>query len=313
MSIARTELPTTERVRTPPSLLLGLAVASLVAQVLIVVTGGLVRLTGSGLGCPTWPQCVDASYVPTAAYGIHGIIEFGNRMLTFVLALVVLATMLAALLGGPLRRGIKPLAVALLLGIPAQAVLGGITVLTDLNPWVVMGHFMLSVLLIGCSTVLVARVRPPRMTAAGGPALRAYALVLLGLSVAVLYLGTVVTGSGPHAGDAGAHRTGLSPDRVSQLHADAVLLLFGLSIGLLVATRLLGAAPVVRTAALRVVVVELANGVIGFVQYFTGLPVVLVAAHMLGACLLVLSVVGLVLSCGTAVDSTSEREALRAG
>src|SRR3954447_20178643 len=120
-----------------------LALASLIANVALVVTGAAVRLTGSGLGCPTWPKCTDASYTTTSAMGVHGVIEFGNRLLGIALGLIVLACFVAALLAPrPRRRPVIWLAVAVLFGIPAQAVLGGITVLTDLNPWVVGLHFL---------------------------------------------------------------------------------------------------------------------------------------------------------------------------
>jgi cytochrome c oxidase assembly protein subunit 15 len=274
-----------------------LAWASLATNVLLVVTGGAVRLTGSGLGCPTWPECGDGSYVTHGALGIHGAIEFGNRMLTFVLAAVAVATLAAAYLARPRRRGPRLLALALFLGIPAQAVLGGITVLTKLNPWVVMLHLMCSLALVAGATLLVARTGegdgPARLLVP--PALRGLAGGTLALAVAVCYLGSVVTGSGPHAGDAEARRTGLDPDRMSQLHADAVVLLVGVTVALVAALYAVPAHRSLRRAAAAVLCVELAQGAIGFVQYFTGLPPALVAAHMLGAAVLVAAAVNLVL------------------
>ena len=136
-----------------------LAVANLVANIAIVVTGGAVRLTGSGLGCPTWPQCTDESYVPHGSLGLHGAIEFGNRTLTFVLAMIAIACFLAALRSGD-RRAIR-LSAIIGLGIPAQAVIGGITVLTDLNPWIVAFHFLVSMAMIGICVVLVQAVLRP--------------------------------------------------------------------------------------------------------------------------------------------------------
>ena len=145
----------------PPTLLVRrLAVASVVANAGIVVTGGVVRLTGSGLGCPTWPSCTDGSLLPTAEYAQHGVIEFSNRMLTFVLTAVVLATLLAVLRSA--RRRPHPLALAAFLGIPAQAVLGGITVLTGLNPWTVAAHFLLSMGILAVTTTLAWRAYQPR-------------------------------------------------------------------------------------------------------------------------------------------------------
>src|SRR6476469_2047786 len=131
-----------------------LAVAAVVANAVIVVTGGAVRLTASGLGCPTWPRCTDSTLTPTAESAAHGVIEFSNRLLTFVLTAVVLATLVAVVRARPRRRSLVRLATVVLLGIPAQAVLGGITVLTGLNPWTVMAHFLLSMAIIGAAVVL---------------------------------------------------------------------------------------------------------------------------------------------------------------
>jgi len=274
-----------------------LALASIVANVAIVVTGGTVRLTTSGLGCPTWPKCSEGSFVTTPENGLHGYIEFGNRLLTFALAAVAVATLVAALRLRPRRRDLALLALALFLGIPLQAVIGGLTVLTELNPWAVMLHLLCSMALIAVATLLHHRAG-----AGAQPAglrvhilLRRLALAVLGALAAVLYLGTVVTGSGPHAGDADARRTGLDPALVSQLHADAALLLIGLSVALLVALHATGAPEDVRRAAAVLVGVELAQGTIGYTQYFTGLPVALVNLHMLGAGLLVVAAARLVL------------------
>jgi cytochrome c oxidase assembly protein subunit 15 len=276
-----------------------LAIASVLANILIVVTGGAVRLTGSGLGCPTWPTCTDASWTPTSEYGIHGAVEFGNRLLTYVLGAVALATLVAAYRMRPARRDVRRLALGLFVGIPAQAVLGGITVLTDLNPWTVMLHFSVSMVLIGLATVLFHRLGegddPARAVVL--PLLRRLAIAQLGVLAVVVYLGTVVTGSGPHAGDVDARRTGLDPETVSQVHADAVFVLLGLTVALLVALRATSA-PVAATRAVAILLtLEISQGLIGYVQYATGLPEVLVALHMLGASLLVIAAVHVVLAC----------------
>jgi len=269
-----------------PAVLRRLALATLVANVGIVVTGGAVRLTGSGLGCPTWPSCTDASLTPTREYAAHGVIEFANRQLTFVLGLLVLATLVAAVLA---RRQVR-LAVLVAASIPAQAVLGGITVLTHLNPWTVAAHFLLSMLIIAAAFALWWRLRADvaePVAPAGVPVtLRTAAWLITGLTAAVLAVGTVVTGSGPHAGDKGAtHRIGFDPAAVSQLHADLVMLLIGISLGFAVLARAAGASARLRRAGWLLVGVELAQGLIGFVQYFTHVPAVLVGFHMLGACL----------------------------
>ena len=258
-----------------------LAWATLVANSVLVVTGGAVRLTGSGLGCPTWPRCTDSSYTPHGELTAHAAIEFGNRMLTFVLVAVALLTFLAAWQTG--RRELRRLALGLGLGIPAQAVIGGITVLTDLNPWIVSFHLLCSLAIIGLSVVFIRRVDHPRPMLSSGP-LVTLAWLTFGAAWVVLYIGTIVTGSGPHAGDEDSPRNGLDPLQMSQLHADAVFLFVGLTVGLLLAAHALGV-PRARYAAGVLLVVELAQGTVGFVQYFTDLPVVLVGIHMLGAAL----------------------------
>ncbi|GAA3784727.1 COX15/CtaA family protein [Micromonospora maritima] len=276
-----------------PTLLRRLAFASIIANVAIVVTGGAVRLTASGLGCPTWPRCTDESYTTTSEMGVHGVIEFGNRLLTFAVGIIALAVVLAVLAQVPRRRGLLPLAVGVLFGIPAQAVVGGITVLTNLNPWVVGLHFLASMVVIAAAYALWRRTAEP-----DGPVvptvpapLRTLARITTLVSASVLVVGTWVTGSGPHAGDQGAARNGLDPESISQVHADGVFLLIGLSVALFFAFRAVGAARAARAAGV-LLAVELGQGVIGFVQYFTHLPAVLVAAHMLGSCLVLLATLG---------------------
>ena len=262
------------------------AVASLVANVLIVLTGGVVRLTGSGLGCPTWPRCTEQSFVPHRALGIHSAIEFGNRMVTFVVAAVAIATLVIAWRYG--RPAVRRLAVLLALGVPAQALIGGITVLTDLNPWIVSFHLLVSLSMVALSVVLIRRLGegdgPARLLVPAGTAWLARAVFVVGW--VVLYVGTVVTGSGPHAGDVKAPRNGLDPRALTQLHTDAVFLLLGLTVAAVLVLRTTAAPQGVRRAAVTLLAVELAQGVVGFVQYFTDLPVVLVAIHLLGASLL---------------------------
>ena len=243
-----------------------LAWATLVANIVLVVTGGAVRLTGSGLGCPTWPRCHGSSFTPHGEMNVHSAIEFGNRMLTFVLTAIAIATLVAAW-----KTRHRWLALGLALGIPAQAIIGGITVLTDLNPWVVSFHLLCSLAIVGLSVVLIWRLDRPLSR----PLPLAWAV--FAAAVAVLYVGTVVTGSGPHAGDAHSARNGLNPLQISQAHADLVFLFLGLTVGLLLAAR---TRPVVVLLG-----VSLAQALIGFVQYFSDLPVVLVGFHMLGAAL----------------------------
>ena len=270
----------------PPATVSRVALLNAVANGVIVVTGGLVRLTGSGLGCPTWPRCTDDSFVATPELAGHGAVEFGNRLLTFVLTAAAIATVVVVWRSA--RRDLRPLAVVSFLGIPAQALLGGITVLTGLNPWTVAAHFLVSMALVGVATTLWLRSREPGV---GQPLLRRpLELLVLGVAAVtavVLVLGTVVTGSGPHSGDENAaDRMDFDPETVSHLHADVVFLLVGLTVALLVALYAVDSPARLRHAARDLLIVQLAQGVVGFVQFFTDLPILLVLVHMLGAVLI---------------------------
>jgi cytochrome c oxidase assembly protein subunit 15 len=277
--------------RPAPSTVRRLALASVVANSAIVVTGGAVRLTASGLGCPTWPRCTSTTLTPTAESAAHGVIEFGNRLLTFVLTAVVVATLVAVVRQRPRRRSLVVLSTAVLLGIPAQAVLGGITVLTGLNPWTVMAHFLLSMVLIALAVVLHRRTTEGD----GAPVpvvrepLRRLAQLLVGVVAVTLAVGTVVTGSGPHSGDPKAGRTGLNPVSVSGVHADVVMLVIGLSVAVWFALRATEAPAAVGRAAAVLIAVEAGQAAIGWTQYFTDLPVVLVGMHLAGACLVLIA------------------------
>jgi cytochrome c oxidase assembly protein subunit 15 len=261
--------------------------ATLLANVGIVITGGAVRLTGSGLGCPTWPRCTDRSFTPHGALDLHSAIEFGNRTLTFVLTAIAVATFVSAL--NSRRDDLRRLALLLGLSVPAQALLGGVTVLTDLNPWVVAFHLLFSMAIISFAVLYVHRVDHPAERA-GGPTSRPHLVLAWSTWAAawvVLALGTVVTGSGPHAGDVNAPRNGLDPLQLSQLHADFVFLLVGLTVALVIVH------PSRTTWTL--LGVELAQGLIGFVQYFTDLPALLVGFHLLGAALVAAAVTWVVI------------------
>ena len=269
-----------------PATVSRVALANAIANGAIVVTGGLVRLTGSGLGCPTWPRCTDESFVATPELAAHGAIEFGNRLLTFVLTAIAIATVVVVWRSA--RRDLRPLAALSFLGIPAQALLGGVTVLTGLNPWTVAAHFLVSMVLVAVATTLWLRSREPGV---GQPLLRRplelLVLGIAGVTAAVLVLGTVVTGAGPHSGDKNAaDRMDFAPETVSQLHADLVFLLVGLTVALLLALHATDSAGRIRRAVRDLLVVQLAQGLIGFVQYFTDLPIALVLLHMLGAVLI---------------------------
>lgn len=266
---------------------------NLVAQVAIIVSGGLVRLTGSGLGCPTWPECVPGSYVPVQeqAEGFHKLIEFGNRTLTGVIGFIAILAVLAVWRWAPVRR-LKIAAVTVFAGVVVQAVLGGVTVLTELHPVTVAAHFLVSAGLVASAAYLWFARREPdgEPTTLVPDLVRRVAWLTCGVAAVVLVLGTVVTGSGPHSGDADAPaRFGFDPRTISWLHADAVMLFVGLVVAVWLATRLSPAPESVSLAWRAVLLVTLAQGLIGYVQYLTDLPEVLVLAHMFGAAALVIA------------------------
>lgn len=339
----------------------GWAIASLVANIAIVVTGGTVRLTGSGLGCPTWPQCTDASYLPHGELGIHGAIEFGNRLMTFVLSAVAILTAISAFslrdrlrprgdlgrllvllaigvpamaiglvtmvavdyhpvavfaialvflvlvvvsivitrtpaAGDPESRRheqIRRLALLLALGIPAQAVIGGFTVMSQLNPWVVSAHLLVTFVLIATAMWLVQTIPPtprPRTSQVGWLLGRVLAVV----TAISVWLGTVVTGSGPHSGDETARRTGLDPELMSHVHAWAVYVMIALTVITLVVNR--------RRAVALLLACQVAQGAIGLYQYWNGLPIVAVLLHMLGSAILVMATAHVVWHTGRPTD-----------
>ena len=294
------------------------AAASLVVHVLIVVTGGAVRLTGSGLGCPTWPPCTRGHFVTTREQGLHGLVENSNRALTGVLLVVAVLTVLVMWRLRPRRPALLWLALWLLVGIVVQAVLGGITVLTGLNPLMVMAHFLVSAALIAVATLLLERSRegdgPPRPVVARELLLVGRGLVVV--TAAVLAVGTVVTGSGPHSGDTNAtHRLPFELTTVAQLHADLVFLLLGLTVALAVALLAVGAPRRAQRRVLELLAVSLAQGLVGYVQYFTKLPAALVGVHVLGSCLVWVAAlrVPLGMRVRDRVTETGEPAAARAG
>ncbi|HET9647299.1 MAG TPA: COX15/CtaA family protein [Microlunatus sp.] len=263
------------------------AVAGLVANIVILVTGALVRLTASGLGCPTWPRCTEDSYVSHPALGIHGAIEFGNRLLTFALIVVAVLTFVSAMLHRPRDRRLRWLTAGLALGIPAQAVVGGITVLTKLNPFVVALHLLLSLVLIALSVWLIRLTRNLRAQPASAWGVRFARIAFVGMWVAV-WLGTVTTGSGPHAGDQYAVRTGFDPALVAHLHALAVYATIAATFGMVFVVR--------NTASLLLLAVEVVQAGIGLSQYHLGLPIGLVLLHLLGAALALAAATNVLLS-----------------
>ena len=263
---------------------------SLVSQILIVVTGGAVRLTGSGLGCPTWPKCTEESLVNVPEQGIHGIIEFANRSLTFVLVVIALLTFITVLrLGAQKRVGLVWPSLVAGLGIFAQAVVGGISVLTKLNPWVVGLHFVVSGILIACATVLVWRVYENRHVPVPYRSFMLAPWLAVTATIAVL-VGVVVTGAGPHAGDALAPRNGLDLEWLQHYHSYPAYATLGLAAIIWFTLR---QANKDKSLALHVRISSLLLGAlvfqaaIGVAQSRLGVPPVLVGLHMLGASVIV--------------------------
>lgn len=256
----------------------------LVFQTGIVLTGATVRITGSGLGCPTWPECTYGSYVPVAGQAegaFHAWIEFGNRLLTFLLLFAAVAVVIYAIKKA--RRDLLWRALLQVLGIFGQGVIGGITVLTDLNPLAVASHFILSIFLIAGAVSIVARGRTPLISIRPTELkVKVLARAQVLLTFVVIVIGTLVTGSGPHAGDLDAPRLNLDERAISWLHADAVIALLGASLALLVLSEI---SPETKRRIKIFFAITLVQGLIGYLQYVLGLPELLVIVHVLGSTL----------------------------
>src|SRR3954470_16005813 len=279
-----------------------IALAALVAMVLIVVTGGAVRLTGSGLGCSSWPGCEPGHFV--APLGYHHWIEFGNRIVSGFVVIVSLLAVVAALLRTPRRRDLTWLAAGLVAGVLGQVMLGALTVHFDLRPPWVMAHFLLSMLLVLDAAVLHWRSGEPEgpRTPVVRREVRWLTGAIVGVGAAVLVLGTIVTGTGPHSGDKQTARFDLDLRTVAQAHADAVMLLIGLTVALgllLVAT---GVWQQTRKHYVFLVGVTLAQATIGFTQYALHLPAGLVEVHILGATLFWLAAIRMHLALREPID-----------
>jgi cytochrome c oxidase assembly protein subunit 15 len=268
-----------------------------VAQIVLVGTGGLVRLTGSGLGCPTWPKCTADSFVNTPEMGIHGFIEFGNRVLGVLIGLIAIVAFVAILRLRKERPDFFWLTLAAGLGIPMQAVIGGLSVLTKLNPYVVGLHFVVSIVLVAlCTTFLV------RVYAVPGPRMRAvpkwFAILthITSFVVAVTILvGIATTGSGPHAGDANAPRNGLNPEILQHVHAIPAYVTFALTLVLVVASLRIRTTSVHRYT-MYLLAIEVLQIAVGLIQANTGLPGLLVGIHLTLAAVLAAAMTAVVLS-----------------
>ncbi|MGG7463234.1 COX15/CtaA family protein [Plantibacter sp. YIM 135347] len=278
---------------------------SFIFQVVLIGTGGAVRLTASGLGCPTWPKCTDGSFVSTPEMGIHGIIEFGNRMLTFVLVIIVVAAFLSVFRMRKQRRDLFWLTLLQGLSIPAQAVIGGITVLTGLNPYVVGMHFVISILLVVLTATLLFRVyRGPRGAVRVMPSWYRIIAHVASLFVAITVIfGILTTGAGPHAGDNSkevpAPRNGFDPEFLQHLHSWPAYALLAATIVLVIGAWTLGSPNGIarlRRAVVTLLAVELVQVAVGLTQARLGLPELLVGIHMVLAALLVAAMTNVILS-----------------
>ncbi len=274
-----------------------LNVLALALVALIVVTGGAVRLTGSGLGCSDWPECSVGHLTPALQF--HGLVEFGNRLITVVLTIAVAASFLGSIFRAPRRRDLVYLSGGLVAGVLSQAVLGGIVVYTKLNPYLVMVHFIATMALLVDAVVLVHRDRLDYRAGSGRllvprPLLRLY-YALLALLTLVIAAGTATTGSGPHAGDASgqqvAKRIPIALRDMAELHSSLAVLLIGITIGLVVALHVADVPERVRRASRILIGVMVAQAAVGYTQYFTHLPALLVEVHLLGATVLVIGAV----------------------
>jgi heme a synthase len=285
-----------------------LAILTVVGQAGIAVTGSVVRVTGSGLGCPTWPQCFPGSLVPTPHAEVAALtqwIEFSNRLLTFVLVVATGLAFLAALNTRPRRSRLTLLALAQPLGVVAQAVIGGFVVLAGLVWWSVAIHFMVSMFFVWMAVQLVdaagdgAGASRPVV----GGAVRGLIATSTAVLAALLLAGTFVTAAGPHAGDATTPRLGLGVEATAQLHADLLFAYLGLLVGIGFMLRAVAAPERLRRRYRSVAVLVLAQGALGGAQYALGVPEVLVAFHVLGAGLVTVGAAAL-------WSGTSERPAI---
>ncbi|WP_386728427.1 COX15/CtaA family protein [Luethyella okanaganae] len=270
---------------------------SLLTELTIIVTGGAVRLTESGLGCPTWPLCTADSLVPTAEMGVHGAIEFSNRMMSGVVGIVALAMVLLVWRMRTERKDLFALSTVLLIGVLAQALVGGITVWTGLNPFIVGFHYTASLVMACIATALIARVY-----AAPGvrePAVSRWFAILAHVTTFVvaitIAMGVLTTASGPHSGDSDAARTGFNAELFEHLHAWPAYATFALTLALVIASMRFHATPVHRYA-MYLLAVEVLQITVGLIQANTGLPEILVGAHMLLAALLASAMTAVVLN-----------------
>ncbi len=301
------------RVRLQPRQFRNITVVAATLIGAIIVTGAAVRLTGSGLGCPDWPNCTSGSLTPTSAVGVHGLIEFVNRMITGLVSVAVIVAVLGALVRTPRRRDLTWLAWGLVVGVIAQALLGALVVKKLLDPPFVMGHFLLSALLLANALVLVWRAGIPddARTAPSVPAIvQRLAVAVVVLASAVLVTGTVVTGAGPHSGDAGnsakislrATRLEIQVASAARVHGTTVMIFLAFVVALLVVLIRTRASALLYRRVTWLLVLLVAQAGVGYVQYFTNVPAALVMVHVAGATAVYAMAVGVLLGCRTVSD-----------
>ncbi|MDO4898379.1 MAG: COX15/CtaA family protein [Rothia sp. (in: high G+C Gram-positive bacteria)] len=295
-----------------------MAWALALANIFLIISGGIVRLTGSGLGCDSWPKCTsDGSWTTTPEMGIHGIVEFGNRMLTFVLMVVTVLAFLS-ILRIAFPRGIEAkallpklftglrardnrysdlfnLTLLLLWGIPVQAVVGGISVWQKLNPWMITAHYYLSAIMIALAAVYLNRVYryfegtsaaeklESSLLPTGSHLLRTLGFIGAVLVAVLIFVGTVVTGTGPHAGDPATHRHPFDPVMITRLHGIAVWVYCATLLAIFLVIKKYALPKILTRSALFVLLVLLYQAIVGYTQYFNGLPIWLVELHLVGS------------------------------
>ena len=296
------------RVSLSPEQYRRITVVSAVSLAVIIVTGAAVRLTGSGLGCPDWPNCTSGSLVPTEEVGVHGWIEFVNRMVTGLVSIAVIVAVLGALVRRPRRADLTWLSVGLVLGVIAQALLGALVVKKLLSPPFVMGHFLLSAVLLANALVLVWRAGvgdQERTPVAVARPIHRLAIAVVVLASLVLVTGTVVTGAGPHSGDAGtatevslrATRLDVPVPDVARIHGIAAMTFLAVAVALIVVLARTRASALLYRRVTILLGLVVAQAGIGYFQYLNDVPSGLVALHVAGATAVFAAAVGVLLGC----------------
>lgn len=284
-----------------------IAIAALVSLGIIVVTGGAVRLTGSGLGCSDWPNCEPGRLTPHSASDVNAMIEYLNRLFTGVVSVCVALAVLGALIRQPRRRDLTVLSFGLVAGVIGQIVLGGLTVIFELQPQFVMAHFLLSMVLVANATVLVRRTwvpDEPTVMVRASRATRVLARWTAGVAAVLVGAGTIVTGAGPHGGDEFVGRLDLSIETAARVHGVLAVAFIALASITVIRAHRRGEQAVVR-AGTWLLGVSIAQTAVGYVQYFTGVPVLLVGIHILGATLVWVAALWTLLSTTTRSRSPS--------